>query len=79
MTTAVSSREARLADLLDLIRSQPGQWTAGRLHRRRRTSGGPVQRGTARRDLAELWRRGHLVQRGPKDGRFYELREEATR
>lgn len=76
---ATSSREARLAQLLDLIRSQPGRWTAGRLHRRRRTSGGAVQRGTARRDLVELERRGHLVGRGPEDGRFYQLREEATR
>jgi hypothetical protein len=74
-----SSREERLAALLDLIRSQPGRWTAGRLHRRRRGEGGPVQRGTARRDLAELHRRGHLTQRGPQDGRFYQLREEVAR
>lgn len=68
----MSAREQRLADLLDLLRSQPGRWSAGRLHRRRRAAGGPVQRGTARRDLAELARRGHLIERGPADGRWYE-------
>lgn len=26
---------------------------------------------TARRDLIELARRGHLVQHGPDDGRYY--------
>lgn len=79
MTAAVSSREERLAALLTLIQSQPGRWTAGRLHRRRRTTGGAVQRGTARRDLLELQRRGHLVGRGPADGRYYVLREETAR
>ena len=68
----MSAREQRLADLLDLVRSQPGRWSAGRLHRRRRAAGGPVQRGTARRDLAELARRGHLAERGPVNGRWYE-------
>ncbi|WP_329215093.1 hypothetical protein OG352_05990 [Streptomyces sp. NBC_01485] len=78
MTTTISSREARLATLLNQIRSQPGQWTAGRLHRRRRASGGPVQRGTARRDLVELERRGHLIGCGPTDGRYYVLRDEVA-
>jgi hypothetical protein len=68
------SREGRLAQLLDTIRSHPGhRWTAGRLHELRRLSGGPVQRGTARRDLIELTRRGHLTQHGPDDGRYYLL------
>ena len=66
-----SSREARLAQLLDLIHAHPGRWSAGRVHALRRQAGGPVQRGTARRDLAELTRRGHLAQRGPVDGRFF--------
>lgn len=79
MNATVSSREERLADLLDLIRTNPGRWTAGRLHRRRRASGGAVQRGTARRDLLELQRRGHLIGRGPADGRYYQLREETAR
>lgn len=77
MSAVVSSREERLAALLDLIQARPGRWTAGRLHKRRRASGGPVQRGTARRDLAELHRRGHLVERGPVDGRYYEPRQGA--
>ena len=69
-----SSREARLTQLLDTISIRPGQrWTAGRLHNLRRESGGPVQRGTARRDLVELARRGHLRQHGPDDGRYYLL------
>ena len=77
MNATVSSREARLTALLDLIQAPPGRWTAGRLHRRRRASGGAVQRGTARRDLVELERRGHQIGRGPADGRYYQLREEA--
>lgn len=76
--TAVSSREARLAALLDLIQTRGGHWPTSRLHSLRKTAGrGPSQRGTARRDLAELHRRGHLVRRGPADGRYYVLREEA--
>lgn len=71
----MSAREERLTNLLHTIRQHPGRWTAGRLHRRRRTTGGPVQRGTARRDLAELARRGHLTARGPVDGRWYETKE----
>ena len=68
------SREARLAQLLDSIRTWRGQWRAGRVQELRRLAGGPVQRGTARRDLAELHRRGHLAAHGPQDGRFYTLR-----
>ncbi|MFF7130042.1 hypothetical protein [Streptomyces sp. NPDC008240] len=68
-----SSREQRLDQLLDTIRSSPGKWSAGRLHKARRRTGGPVQRGTARRDLAELARRGRLDEHGPDDGRFYTL------
>lgn len=70
---SASSREERLAQLLDTILARPGQWTAGRLHKVRRRTGGPVQRGTARRDLAELARRGHLDEHGPDDGRYYTL------
>ncbi|GGW15856.1 hypothetical protein GCM10018980_51210 [Streptomyces capoamus] len=67
------SHEDRLAELLDTIRSRGGRWPAGRVQRMRRRSGGPVQRGTARRDLAELARRGELIAHGPEDGRFYTL------
>lgn len=70
----VSAREARLAQLLDTIRSRPGKWTTGLVQGIRRTTGGPVQRGTARRDLDELHRRGHLAKHGAGDGRYYTLR-----
>lgn len=68
-----SSRETRLDALLADIRELGGKWTAGRVHKRRRRTGGPVQRGTARRDLIELARRGYLDQHGSDDGRFYTL------
>lgn len=74
MSTATSSREARLAQLLDTIRTHPGRWTVGRVQDLRRLTGGATQRGTARHDLAELARRGHLNQHGPEDGRFYTLK-----
>jgi len=73
VSAADSSREQRLTRLLDTIRSRPGKWTAGHVQELRRRTGGPVQRGTARRDLAELSRRGFLQQHGPRDGRFYTL------
>lgn len=69
-----SAREARLAQLLDAIRSRPGKWTTGLVQGVRRATGGPVQRGTARRDLEELHRRGHLAKHGAGDGRYYTLR-----
>lgn len=68
-----SAREQRLDQTLNTIRSYPGKWSAGRLHKVRRRTGGPVQRGTARRDLAELARRGHLAEHGPDDGRYFTL------
>jgi DeoR/GlpR family transcriptional regulator of sugar metabolism len=75
----VSSRETRLGQLLDTIRTHRGAWSSGRVQRLRRQLGGPVQRGTARRDLAELARRGHLLQHGPVDGRFYTLKTRKER
>ncbi|MFF7096355.1 hypothetical protein ACFY9A_28770 [Streptomyces rubradiris] len=39
--SAQSSREERLAQLLTTIRDHPGKWTAGRLHKARRVTGGP--------------------------------------
>lgn len=68
------SHEARLAQLLDTIRTHGGKWSTRAVQDIRRTTGGPAQRGTARRDLAELHRRGHLLQHGAGDGRFYTLR-----
>ncbi|MEU2730065.1 hypothetical protein ABZ650_20345 [Streptomyces griseoviridis] len=70
----VSTREARLAQLLDAIRTWGGRWSSGSVQQLRRATGGPVQRGTARRDLIELTRRGHLAQHGPADGRYYTLK-----
>lgn len=66
--------EARLAQLLDTIRTHGGKWSTGALQELRRKQGGTKQRGTARRDLAELHRRGHLHQHGAGDGRFYTLK-----
>ncbi|MDX3835655.1 hypothetical protein [Streptomyces europaeiscabiei] len=72
MNATISSREARLSTVLTTIHANPGRWTAGRLHDLRKTAGrGPSQRGTARRDLAELHRRGLLRRYGPRDGRYY--------
>lgn len=70
----VASYERRLAQLLDTIRTHPGKWTTRMVQEIRRGDGGHVQRGTARRDLAELHRRGHLPQHGAGDGRFYLLK-----
>lgn len=70
----VGSHEARLAQLLDTIRTHGGKWSTGTLQELRRKQGGTKQRGTARRDLAELHRRGHLHQHGAGDGRFYTLK-----
>lgn len=73
-TITVSGREQRLTELLDLIRANPGRWTTGRVHDLRKAAHrGPSQRGTAKRDLVELCRRGYLVERGPADGRFFLL------
>lgn len=75
MTASTSSREQRLAQLLDTIRTRPAfRWTTGFVQNLRRLTSGATQRGTASRDLQELTRRGHLVQRGPRDGRFYTLK-----
>lgn len=63
----------RVEHLLDTIRTHRGKWTVSRVRDVRRLTGGPTQRSTARRDLAELHRRGHLQQHGPQDGRFYTL------
>src|SRR5690606_20511899 len=59
--------EQRVAQLLETIRAHRGAWTVKRVQEWRRFTGGPTQRGTARRDLDELHRRG------PDDGRFYTL------
>ena len=66
--------EARLAQLLDTIRTHGGKWSTSTLLEVRRRDGGSTQRGAARRDLAELHRRGHLNQHGAGDGRFYTLK-----
>lgn len=73
MIATTSSHERRLAQLLDTIRSRPGKWTSGDVQELRRRTGGPTQRGTARRDLAELHRRGYLQLHGQSDGRFFTL------
>jgi len=77
--TRRSSREARLAQLLDAIRTHGGRWTSGRVQDLRRLTGGAPCRTTARRDLITLTDRGHLVQRGPDNDRFYTLRTRKDR
>lgn len=73
-----STREARLTQLLDIIRTRPGhRWSVGQIQGLRRLTGGPTQRGTARHDMQELYRRGHLNQHGPADDRYYTLRRKA--
>ncbi|MGS2588046.1 hypothetical protein [Streptomyces hebeiensis] len=72
-TATPPALEARLAQLLDTIRTRLGKWSTGVVMEVRRSTGGPTQRGTARRDLAELHRRGHLTQHGAGDGRYYTL------
>lgn len=70
---AATATPDRVDQLLDTIRTHRGKWTVNRVRDVRRLTGGPTQRSTARRDLAELHRRGHLQQHGPQDGRFYTL------
>lgn len=80
MSASQSSREARLAQLLDTIRTRPSaRWTTSRVQDIRRITSGATQRGTASRDLQELARRGHLNEHGPEDGRFYTLRTRKDR
>ncbi|MFF7313380.1 hypothetical protein [Streptomyces sp. NPDC008137] len=69
-----SSREQRLAQLLDTIRTHRGAWPARRVVDLRRFTGGPTKHTTARGDLAELYRRGHLRQHGGDHDRFYTLK-----
>ncbi|NEC72942.1 hypothetical protein [Streptomyces rochei] len=77
--TPDAAREERLAQLLDTIRTHRGEWRAGDVVTLRRLTGGPITKGFARRDLAELHRRGHLNQHGPADRRFYTLKRKRTR
>jgi hypothetical protein len=73
MKTTTSSREARLAQLLDTIRTWGGRWTSGRVQELRRLNGHIPCRTTARRDLLTLAGRGHLQQLGPDNDRYFIL------
>lgn len=73
-TPREAARERRLEQLLGTMRTHGGKWTTSTLQTVRRSTGEPAQRGTARRDLAELARRGHLHQHGAGDGRYYTLK-----
>ncbi len=75
----LAAREVRLAQLLDTIRTHGGKWSTSNVQQIRRATGGPVQRGTAHRDLTELARRGHLLPHGAGDGRYYTLRRKDGR
>ncbi|MFH9014007.1 hypothetical protein ACH4C6_21830 [Streptomyces sp. NPDC017943] len=74
-----TSREQRRAQLLDTIRTHGGRWTSGRVQELRRLTGEAPCRTTARMDLLALARRGHLVQHGPTDGRYFTLRTRKDR
>ncbi|MFJ1650048.1 hypothetical protein ACIOC2_01270 [Streptomyces sp. NPDC088337] len=75
MSASNAEREARLAQLLDTIRAHPGErWPVGRVVELRRRTGGPRQRNTAKHDMAELHRRGHLKRHGAENNRFYTLK-----
>jgi len=77
--TRRSSREARLAQLLDAIRTHGGRWPAGRVQELRRLTGEAPCRTTARRDLQTLAARGHLQVHGPDNNRDYTLRTRKDR
>lgn len=77
--TPEGSHERRLAQLLDTIRTHRGTWSPKRVQELRRFTGGPTQRTTAKHDLAELHRRGHLDRFGPDDDRFYTLKMRVDR
>ena len=79
MSASQSSREQRLAQLLDTIRTHGGRWTSGRVQNLRQLTGEAPCRTTARRDLIALTERGHLVQRGPENDRYFTLRTRKDR
>jgi hypothetical protein len=70
--TTVDERPRRLS-LLAEIRRIGGEITSGQAHRFYRATGWGPCRATARGDLQYYARRGVLVQRGPDNGRLYEL------
>ncbi|MGW3428022.1 hypothetical protein ACWDHW_08695 [Streptomyces melanosporofaciens] len=57
----MSPNRARIRTLLAVVRREGGIWTTSRAQEVYRAFG-VVQRGTARRDLALLAKRGHLVE-----------------
>ncbi|WP_055696541.1 hypothetical protein [Streptomyces silaceus] len=67
------ARERRLEQLLDAIRTWRGRWTTVRAQDLYRLTGGPTMRHVARRDLAELHRRGHLRKHSADAGQHYTL------
>lgn len=73
MSASTSSREQRLVQLLDTVRTWGGRWTSGRVQDLRRLSGGAPCRTTARRDLIALVERGHLQQHGPDNDRYFTI------
>ncbi|MEV5977550.1 hypothetical protein [Streptomyces sp. NPDC052114] len=66
-------RERRLEQLLDAVRTWRGRWTTVRAQDLYRLTGGPTERHVARRDLAELHRRGHLRKHSSDGGQHYTL------
>jgi hypothetical protein len=65
-------------ELLEVIRREGGEWTTGRTRAVcRRILGAHVLRMTAKRLLADLHERGHLVRRDAPSRRYYVRKEDA--
>ncbi|WP_439947257.1 hypothetical protein [Streptomyces sp. BBFR109] len=70
-----TGRKARIARLLDEIRTHGGRWDTARvMDLYRITDPDAAQRVIARRDLSYLRWTGHVVQHGPVNGRYYTLK-----
>lgn len=70
---ADTTARARRAELLEAIRSAPGEWTTGMVRRLYQSSGWGPNRSVARADLMRLVEAGHLIQDGPENARVYRL------
>lgn len=67
------SDAARRRELLEAIRSRPGDWTTGQVRRFYQDNGWGPNRSVARADLRRLAEDGLLLEIGPDDARVYRL------
>lgn len=65
----------RRTELLDAIRSEPGDWTTGMALRVQQAGGWGCNRSVAREDLRHLAKTGLLIEHGPDEARFYRLNQ----